>query len=177
METINEHEIDGLIQTMRETGIKGLMKYTDVLVLNHMMERGWITPIEQREELIKTLKGESDMEYNEIMNLLQRYDEWRKYLPSYSLRLNQNLDGINKRMNSIIPFKYIGNSPNKRLIGFVVEGSDINIYDGIGKNLILLGSVDKKSWSISWGTHSLLQQEHTSYITSSVRELKKRKWL
>jgi len=172
METINEHEIDGLIQTMRETGIKGLMKYTDVLVLNHMMERGWIPPIEKRDKLIKTLKGESDMEYNEIMNLIQRYDEWRKFLPSYSLRLNQNLDGINKRMNSIIPFKYVGNSPNKRLIGFVDEGSDINIYDGIGKNLILLGSVDKKSWSISWGSNSLLQQEHTSYITSSVRKLK-----
>ena len=172
METINEHEIDGLIQTMKETGIKGLMKYTDVLVLNHMMERGWIPPIEKRDKLIKTLKGESDMEYNEIMNLIQRYDEWRKFLPSYSLRLNQNLDGINKRMNSVIPFKYIGNSPNKRLIGFVVEGKDINIYDGIGKNLILLGSVDKKSWSISWGSNSLLQQEHSSYITSSVRKLK-----
>ena len=52
------------------------------------------------------------------------------------LRLNQNLDGINKRMNSVIPFKYVGNSPNKRLIGFVDEGSDISIYDGIGKNLI-----------------------------------------
>ena len=61
MEQINEHEIDGLIQTMRETGIKGLMKYTDVLVLNHMMERGWIPPIEKRDELIKTLKGESDI--------------------------------------------------------------------------------------------------------------------
>ena len=75
-------------------------------------------------------------------------------------------------MKSIIPFKYVGNSPNKRLIGFVVEGSDINIYDGIGNKLILLGSVDKKSWSISWGSNSLLQQEHTSYITSSVRKLK-----
>ena len=176
MEDINEHEIDGLIQTMKETGIKGLMKYTDVLVLNHMMERGWIPPIEQRDELIKTLKGESDMEYNEIMNLLNRYNKWKSVLPSYSLRLNQNLDGINKRMNSVIPFKYVGNSPNKRLIGFVDEGKDISIYDGIGKNLMKLGSVDKKSWSISWGTHSLLQQEHTSYITSSVRELKKRKW-
>ena len=177
MEQINEFEIDGLIQTMRGLGINGLMKYTDVLVLNHMMERGWIPPIEQRDELIKTLKDESDMEYNEIMNLLQRYSEWMKYLPSYSLRLNQNLDSINKRMNSVIPFKYIGNSPNKRLIGFVDEGKDINSYDGIGKNLMLLGSVDKKSWSINWGTHPLLQQEHTSYITSSVRELKKRKWL
>ena len=175
MEQINEHEIDGLIQTMKETGIKGLMKYTDVLVLNHMMERGWIPPIEQRDELIKTLKGESDMEYNEIMNLIQRYSKWKSVLPSYSKNLQTNLDGINKRMNSVIPFQYVGNSPNTRLIGFVDEGSDINIYDGIGKNLILLGSVDKKSWSISWGNNSLLQQEHTSYITSSVRKLKEQK--
>ena len=175
MEKINEYEIDGLIQTMKETGIKGLMKYTDVLVLNHMMERGWIPPIEKRDELIKTLKDESDMEYNEIMNLIQRYNDWRNYLPSYSLRLNQNLDSINKRMKSVIPFQYVGKSPNKRLIGFVDEGKDINIYDGIGKNLMKLGSVDKKSFSISWGTHSLLQQEHSSYITSSVRKLKEQK--
>ena len=172
---IPEYEIDGLIQTMRETGIKGLLKYTDVLVLNHMMERGWIPPIEQREELIKTLKGESDMEYNEIMNLIQRYSKWKSVLPSYSKNLQTNLDGINKRMNSVIPFQYVGNSPNTRLIGFVDEGSDISIYDGIGKNLIKLGSVDKKSWSINWGTHSLLQQEHTSYVTSSVRKLKEQK--
>lgn len=177
MEQINEYEIDGLCQTLRESGIKGIMKYTDVLVLNHMMERGWIPPIEKREELIKTLKDESDMEYNEIMNLLNRYNKWKSVLPSYSLRLNQKLDSINKRMNSVIPFKYIGNSPNKKLIGFVDEGKEISIYDGLGKHLMKLGSVDKKSWSISWGTHSLLQQEHTSYITSSVRELKNRKWL
>ena len=178
MEQINEYEIEGLeglLQTWEETGIKGITKYMDVITLSHMIERGWIPPIEQRDELIKTLKSESDMEYNEIMNLIQRYNEWRKFLPSYSLRLNQNLDGINKRMNSVIPFQYIGNSPNKRLIGFVDEGSDISIYDGIGKNLIKLGSVDKKSWSISWGTHSLLQQEHSSYITSSVRKLKEQK--
>ena len=69
MEEINEYEIDGLIQTMKETGIKGLMKYTDVLVLNHMMERGWVPDINKRDELIKTLKDNSEMEYNEIMNL------------------------------------------------------------------------------------------------------------
>jgi hypothetical protein len=43
MEEINDFEIDGLLQTLKETGIKGLMKYTDVLVLNHMCERGFIT--------------------------------------------------------------------------------------------------------------------------------------
>ena len=174
MEKINEYEIDGLIQTMKGMGIKGLIKYSSILVWNHILERGWCSET-TREGQIKFLKQESDMEYNEIMNLINRYSEWKSVLPSYSLRLNQNLDGINKRMNSVIPFKYIGNSPNKRLIGFVDEGSDINIYDGIGKNLMLLGSVDKKSWSIVWGTHPLLQQEHTSYITSSVRKLKEQK--
>ena len=56
MEEINEYEIDGLIQTMKEMGIKGLMKYQDVLVLNHMMERSWIPNINERDKLIKTLK-------------------------------------------------------------------------------------------------------------------------
>ena len=116
-----------------------------------------------------------NIEVGNQCNLHRGLVEWRKFLPSYSLRLNQNLDGINKRMNSVIPFQYIGNSPNKRLVGFVDEGSDINIYDGIGKNLMLLGSVDKKSWSIVWSNHPLLQQEHTSYITSSVRKLKEQK--
>ena len=36
MEQINNYEIDGLIQTLNESGINGIMKYTDVLVLNHM---------------------------------------------------------------------------------------------------------------------------------------------
>ena len=175
MNEINEHQIDGLIRTMKEMGIKGLMKYTDVLVLNHMILRSWIPPIERRDELIKTLKDESGMEYNEIMNLIQRYNEWKSVLPSYSKNLQTNLDGINKRMNSVIPFQYVGNSPNKRLIGFVDEGSDISIYDGIGKNLIKLGSVDKKNWSIVWSSHPLLQQEHSSYITTSVRKLKEQK--
>jgi hypothetical protein len=54
METINDHEIGGLIQTMKQTGIKGLMKYTDVLVLNNMMERWWVPTIEKRIVLLYT---------------------------------------------------------------------------------------------------------------------------
>ena len=175
MENINvpEFEIEGILQTLKETGLKGIMKYSDVLVLNHLVERGFIP--DTRDGIIKSLKQNTEMEYNEIMTLINRYDEWRKYLPSYSLRMNQNLDGINKRMNSVIPFQYVGNSPNTRLIGFVDEGNDINIYDGIGKNLMKLGSVDKKSWSIVWSNHPLLQQEHSSYITTSVRKLKEQK--
>ena len=70
MEEINDFEIDGLVQTLKETGIKGLMKYTDVLVLNHMCERGWISS--ERDKMIKTLKDESDMEFIVILTLLFR---------------------------------------------------------------------------------------------------------
>ena len=171
---IPEYEIEGILQTIKETGLKGIMKYSDVLVLNHLIERGFIP--DGRDELIKTLKQETEMEYNEIMTLINRYDEWRKYLPSYSLRLNQNLDGINKRINSVIPFRYVGRSPNKKLIGFVDEGKEVSIYDGLGKHLMKLGSVDKKNWSVNWGTYSELQQDHTTYITGCVKELKKNNW-
>jgi hypothetical protein len=66
MEEVKEYEVDGLIQTMKESGIKGIMKYTDVLVLNRMMERSWIPNINERDKLIKTLKENTDMGYKEI---------------------------------------------------------------------------------------------------------------
>ena len=103
---INEYEIDGLIQTLKESGINGIMKYTDVLVLNHMCERDWIPS--DRDGIIKTLKEKTEMDYKDITELLQRYNEWKQYLPSYSLGLNQKLDSVNKRYNSLIPFRWIG---------------------------------------------------------------------
>ena len=62
MEEINNFEIDGLVQTLKETGIKGLMKYTDVLVLNHMCERGWISS--ERDKMIKLSKKYSNLEHH-----------------------------------------------------------------------------------------------------------------
>ena len=70
MEKVNEYEIDGLVQTLRESGIRGIFKYTDVLVLNHMIERGWIPS--ERNGLIKVLKEQSDLEYSDIKRNIQR---------------------------------------------------------------------------------------------------------
>ena len=142
MEEIKEYEIDGLVQTMKESGIKGIMKYTDVLVLNHMMERSWIPQINERDDLIKTLKENTEMSYGEITNLLQRYNEWKQFLPSYSLGLNQKLDSINKKMNSVVPFKWIGSGSGKRLLGFVNEGNEVVVYDGGGNHLMKVCSID-----------------------------------
>ena len=90
MEQINNYEIDGLIQTLKETGINGILKYTDVLVLNHMCERNWIPS--DRDGIIKTLKEKTNMDYKDITNLLNRYNEWEtissivQLIPQYTFR-------------------------------------------------------------------------------------------
>jgi hypothetical protein len=172
---IPEYEIEGLIQTLKEMGIKGLMKWSDVLVYNHLLERQFLP--ENRQEQINILKNQTDMSYGQIMELLQRYDKWKEILPSYSLRLNQIMNSINKRYNSVVPFRYIGNGPNRKLLGFVEEGENINIYDGTGKHLMLVCSVDKKKWGIHWNDYVKLTTPQQKYITDEVKRLKENHWL
>ena len=168
MEEINDFEIDGLVQTLKETGIKGLMKYTDVLVLNHMRERGWISS--ERDKMIKTLKEETEMSYGDITQLLERYSEWKQYLPSYSLGLNQKLDTINKEMNSVVPFRWIGNGSNRKLIGVVKESNGMKIYDSTGKNLMLVGTIDKNG-GILWNDYVKLTTPQQKYIIDEVKHI------
>ena len=172
---IPEFEIEGVIQTLKEMGIKGLMNWSDVLVLNHIQERGFVPT--EKEQLIKVLKENTDMEYKDIMNLLQRYDQWKQVLPSYSLGLNQKLDSVNKRYNSVVPFRWIGNGPTRKLIGFVEEGNSINVYGGIGKHLIQVCSIDKKKWGINWSSNVQLTTSQQKYIIDEVHGLKGIYWL
>ena len=172
---IPEYEIEGLVQTLKELGIKGLMSWSDVIVYNHLLERQFLP--DSREEQIKILKQNTDQEYKDIMNLIQRYDKWKEVLPSYSLGLNQKLDSVNKRYNSVIPFRWLGKGPNKKLLGFVEEGNKINVYDGMGKHLMLVCGVDKKNWSIHWNDYVKLTTPQQKYVTDSVLKLKDSHWL
>ena len=176
MEEIKEYEIEGLLQTMKETGINGIMRYSDVITLSHMMERSWIPSINERDKLIQTLKENTDMSYGDITKLLQRYNEWKKYLPSYSLGLNEKLNSINKKMNSVVPFKWIPSSGGKKLIGFVNEGNQIVVYDGGGNHLMKVCDIDKKNWSINWNKYLNLHPHHQHYVVGEVRNLKEMVW-
>ena len=169
MEKINDFEIDGLVQTLKETGIKGLMKYTDVLVWNHICERHWC-PETTREGQIKFLKEETDMSYGDITQLLERYSEWKRYLPSYSLGLNLKLDTINKEMNSVVPFRWIGNGSNRKLIGVVKESNGMKIYDSTGKNLMLVGTIDKNG-GILWNDYVKLTTPQQKYVIDEVKHI------
>ena len=39
---IKSYEIDSVIETLQKMGLKGLMEYTYVFVINHLLERGVI---------------------------------------------------------------------------------------------------------------------------------------
>lgn len=172
---IPDYEIEGLIKTLREMGIRGLMEWSDVLVLNHIQERNYVPS--DRNSLIKVLKENTNMEYSEIMNLLQRYEKWKEVLPSYSLGLNQKLDSVNKRFNSVVPFRWIGRGQTKKLIGFVEEGNSINVYDGIGKHLMLCCTIDRNKWTMKWNDYVKLTTPQQKYIVDETKNLKETYWL
>ena len=172
---IPDYEIEGLIQTLKELGIKGLMNWSDVLVYNHLCERQFLP--DNRKDQINILRNQTDMSYGQIMELFQRYDRWKEVLPSYSLGLNQKLDSVNKRYNSVVPFRWIGNGPNRKLLGFVEEGDKINVYDGMGEHLMLVCGIDKKKWSIHWNDYVKLTTPQQKYVSDEVKKLKDVYWV
>ena len=168
---VPEYEIEGLMRTLKELGIKGIMENTDVIVLNHIIERGYIP--HHREGIISSLKENTDMEYGEIMDLINKWDRWKKYLPSYSLKLNQKLDKINREMNSIVPFRYVGD----RLIGFVEnKEKGIDVLDGLGNHHILLGTINKENWSINWNPYWVINPYVNRYVVGEIKRLKENSW-
>ena len=73
MKTIDipEYEIDGLILTLKETGLKGWSKYMDVISLNHVIERGFLPS--ERKSINRSIKERN------------RNDLWRDYKPYYTI--------------------------------------------------------------------------------------------
>ena len=171
MET--EYEIKGLLQTLKETGIKGVMKYSNVIILNHLMERG-ILP-ETRDKLVKSLKENTVMSYGEIMSLITEHERWKKYLPSYTHQLNRKLDRINEEYDTVRPYQYVGH----RLIGLVKHPSDrdfINIMDGLKGGNTLLGRINTNTWSVTWSNINI-EPEISSWIKEHIHDLKKEELL
>lgn len=166
-ERIKDFEIESFYQVLQETGIKGIMERSDVLMLNHLVERGFLP--HHREGIILGLRENTEMSFNDILELYNRWLNLKEGLPSYSLKLNQRMDQISKMYGE--DFTWVGN----RLLGLVKEGDVFVIYDGNGNNLIKLGEVDS-DWSIKWNSNWLLQPEHLRWGVKKVRETKKRLW-
>ena len=136
-----------------------------------MVERGWVSS--DRDKMIKELKEQTDFDYNGIINLLNRYEEWKEFLPSYSLGLNQKLDSINKKMNSIIPFRWVDKGKDGRLLGFVSEGDKVVCYDGSGNHLMMICEIDS-DFNVHWNNYPITTTQQQRYILGEIKGLKER---
>lgn len=168
---VPEFEIEGLMKTLKELGVKGLMENTDVVCLDFIIQRGYVP--HHREGIISSLKENTQMVYGEILELINKWNRWKKYLPSYSLQLQQRLDKIGGEMNSIVPFRYVGD----RMVGFVENNTKgIDVLDGMGNHHILLGTIDKETWSINWNPYWTINPDVNRYIVGELKTLKENSW-
>ena len=86
---IKSYEIDSVIETLQKMGLKGLMEYTDVFVINHLLERGVIN--NPTDNGIKSYLIENGIPPRETQELLNKYKRWKEVLPEYSFSLNEKL--------------------------------------------------------------------------------------
>ena len=157
---------------MKEKGYD-VLKYSKEIVLDFLIERGYLKP--QREDIIRTLRENTEMSTSEIMELIQNHSRIKSTLPSITLPINQRLDKINREMNSIVPFRKVGD----RLIGFVPNETNdnlIDVLDGMGNHHIHLGTINKKDWTIRWNTYWVIQPDLNRYVVGEIRTLKENSW-
>ena len=164
---IKEIEVTALMKILKETGINGVLEYSDCIVLNHLIERGIIG--HDRNSIITSLRENTTMSSSSIMELNNRYERMRTILPSYSKELNERLDKVNAIYEAVIPFKWVGS----RMVGFVREGNKHIIYDGAGNHLIKLGELNE-TYNLNWNTNWVIQPGVNQYVSNSVKELKER---
>jgi len=170
--TIPDYEWNLWLEIMEQKGYD-VLKYSKEIVLDFLIERGYLKP--QREDIIRTLRENTEMSTSEIMELIQNHSRIKSTLPSITLPINQRLDKINREMNSIVPFRQVGD----RLIGFVPNETNdnlIDVLDGMGNHHIHLGTINKKDWTIRWNTYWVIQPDLNRYVVGEIRTLKENSW-
>jgi uncharacterized FlaG/YvyC family protein len=170
--TIPDYEWNLWLEIMKEKGYD-VLKYSQEIVLDFLIQRGYLK--ENREDMIRTLRNNTNMSTSEIMELIQNHSRIKNSLPELSLQMNQKLDKINREMNSIVPFRKVGD----RLIGFVPNETKenlIDVLDGMGNHHILLGTIDRTKWSITWNPYWVINPDVNRYVVGEIRTLKENSW-
>lgn len=166
---VKEIEVTALMQLLRETGIKGVMEYSDCIVLNHLIERGQIS--HDRNGIINALKQNTEMSFGEIMELVNKYEGMKSSLPSYSFGMNMKLDKVNAMHEAEVPFEWIG----RRLVGIVRSGKGYAVMDAQGTHLIKLADINENH-QIKWNEHWKNHPSVMHWVSGKVRDIRNRIW-
>ena len=163
------YEIDSLKEIMKEGGIPLWSQFIEELSILHSQERGYLPT--HRNDLIKILKENTDWDYSKIVDLVNRVKSLESHYPSYNLRMNDKLLKVNQKFNSILPFQWIGEGGNRKMIGIVNEGGKKSIYEHSGKHPMLIGVLNE-DYSIQWNNYVVLTTPQQKYIVDEVKKLK-----
>jgi|SaaInl6LU_22_DNA_1037377.scaffolds.fasta_scaffold55807_2 hypothetical protein len=164
---VKETEITALMKILVESGIKGVLEYSDCITLNHLIERGQIS--HERNGIINALKENTSMSYGEIMELINKYEKMKTFLPSYSLATNLKLDKVNGLQEAVKGFERVG----RNLIGIISNSKGFDVMDATGEHMIRLARVNE-NYEVNWSNHWVIQPEVNRWVSKAVRELKER---
>ena len=163
------YEIDSLKQVIKEGGIPFWSRFIEELSILHTIERGYLPS--GRDELIKILKEHTDWDYSKIVDLVNRVKSFESKFPSYNLKMNEKLLKVQNTYNQILPFQWVGERSNRKMIGIVNEGGKKSIYEHSGNHPLLIGTLNQ-DLSISWNNYVQLTTPQQKYIVDEVKKLK-----
>ena len=163
------YEYDSLSEIMKEGGIPLWSKFISEISILHTMERGYLPT--NRNELIKVLRDNTDWDYSKIVDLVNRVKSFETKFPSYNLKMNEKLLKVEQQYKSIVPFRWIGEGGNRKMIGIVNEGGKKSIYEHSGNHPMLIGTLNE-DFSIQWNNYIQLTTPQQKYIVDEVKKLK-----
>ena len=163
------YEIDSLKQVMKEGGIPFWSRFIEELYILHTIERGYLPS--GRDELIKILKENTQWETSKIVDLVNRVKSFETKFPSYNLKMNEKLLKVEQQYKSIVPFRWIGEGGNRKMIGIINDGGKKSIYEHSGNHPMLIGTLEK-DFSIKWNNYVQLTTPQQKYIVDEVKKLK-----
>ena len=163
------YEIDSLQQVMKEGGIPFWSRFIEELSILHTIERGYLPG--GRDELIKILKENTEWETSKIVDLVNRVKRFESHFPSYNLKLGERLQKVQNSYNQILPFQWIGEGSNRKMIGIVKDGGKKVIYEHSGNHPLLIGVLNE-DYSIQWNNYIVLTTPQQKYIVDEVKKMK-----
>ena len=164
---VKENEISALMQILVESGIKGVMEHSDCIILHHLIERGQIS--HERNGIINALRENTDMNYGQIMELINKHERLKLGLPSYNLATNLKLDKVNALNEAIVGFERLGS----RIVGIVKSNNGYDVLDAQGTHMIKLGNITEE-YNLRWNNHWTIQPDVIRWVSSAVKQIKER---
>ena len=164
----SEIEYSAIDQIIEGFGLQHSLNHIEEAYVLHTQARGYLPSL--REDLIRTLRLNTDWRYEKIIGLVNRVENMSKSYPSYDLELNERLDALNTTLSMVKPFELV----ETRVMGVCDEMSSFVVYDGTNPHqLIKLCEIDKTNHTIVWGK-PVLSHRQQRWVLEKHKELKNR---